>query len=111
MPQVKTSKPLTYYVDTPSVRVFQTFAGESLDKLDELEAWDIITVLAQAISLANINDETNIDIFNAILALSESVEISDNARTTLTALHGFPAAQVNALMMGILAVAFEEDLK
>jgi hypothetical protein len=111
MAQVKTSKPLTYYIDTPSVRIFQEFAGESLDKLDELEAWDVITVLSQAVSLANLNDETTIDIPNALLALHDSVIPSGNCKKCLKALDGFPAAQVNLLMMGILAVAFEEDLK
>jgi hypothetical protein len=111
MAQVKTSKPLTYYIDTPSVRIFQEFAGESLDNLDVYEAWDVITVLSQAVSLANLNDETTLDIPHALLALSESVVPSDNCKKCLKALHGFPSGQTNALMMGILAVAFEEDLK
>jgi hypothetical protein len=104
-------KPLTFYIDTPSVRIFQEFAGESLDKLDELEAWDVITFLSQAVSLANLNDEVTIDIPNAFLALHYSVIPSNNCRKCLKALDGFPVAQVNALMIGILAVAFEEDLK
>jgi hypothetical protein len=111
MAQVKTSKPLTYYCDTPSVRIFQEFAGESLDKLDELEAWDIITVLSQAASLANQYDQVAIDIPEAIEALANDVAVSENCQKCLDALDGFPAAQVNALMIGILAVAFEEDLK
>lgn len=102
-------KPLTFYIDTPSVRVFQTFAGETLENLDELEAWDIITVLCQSAALANLNDETTLDIPNAILALSESVQISGEVRQTLNALHGFPAIQVNQLMAAILQVAFDVD--
>ena len=102
-------KPLTYYIDNPSVRVFQTFAGETLENLDELEAWDIITVLCQSAALANLNDETTLDIPNAILALSESVQISGEVRQTLNALHGFPAIQVNQLMAAILQVAFDVD--
>ena len=69
MPHTTVSKTLTYYVDSPSVRVFQEFAGESLDKLDEYEAWDIVTILCQAVSLANLNDETTIDIHNALLMM------------------------------------------
>jgi hypothetical protein len=111
MAQVKTSKPLTYHCDTPSVRIFQEFAGESLDNLDEYEAWDIITVLSQAVSLANLNNETTIDIPNALLCLSNDLLPSEKCKKCLKALDGFPAAQVNALMIGILAVAFEEDLK
>jgi hypothetical protein len=68
MPQLVTIRPLTSSVNTPSVRIFQQFAGESLENLDEYEAWDIITALCQSASLAS---------------------------------------QVNALMVGILAVAFE----
>lgn len=109
MPQTKTSKPLTYFVDTPSVRVFQTFAGESLDKLDQYEAWDVITVLSQAASLANQYDQSTIDIPEAIEALSHDVSLSDNCQECLDALEGFPANQVNALMSGILSVAFEVD--
>ena len=107
MSQVKTSKPLTYFVDTPSVRVFQTFAGESLEKLDQTEAWDIITVLAQAVSIANINDWVTIEIEVALSALDTDVEVSGNCYNCLKALQGFPTAQVNALMIGILSVAFE----
>ena len=107
MSQVKTSKPLTYFVDTPSVRVFQTFAGESLEKLDQTEAWDIITVLAQAVSIANINDWVTIEIEVALLALDTDVEVSEDCYNCLKALQGFPTAQVNALMIGILSVAFE----
>ncbi len=109
MPQVKTSKPLTYFVDTPSVRVFQEFAGESLDKLDQDEAWDIITVLAQAVSLANQSDQITIDIAEAIEALSRDLGISEHCQQCLDALEGFPANQVKALMLGILSVAFEGD--
>ena len=105
MSQVKTSKPLTYYIDTPSVRVFQTFAGESLDNLDVYEAWDVITVLCQAASLANQYDQITIDIPEAIECLG--MDISDDCEKCLNALHGFPAKQVNALMVGILSVAFE----
>ena len=111
MTQVKTSKPLTYYIDTPSVRVFQTFAGETLEKLDELEAWDVVTVLCQAASLANQYDQIAIDIPEAIEALAHDVALSEISQTCLNALHGFPAAQVNLLMIGILGVAFEGDLK
>ena len=107
MPHVKTSKPLTYYIDTPSVRVFQAFAGESLENLDEYEAWDIITVLSQAVSLANLNDESTIDIHNSILMLGAEFSISANAKTCLKALHGFPIDLVSGLMIGILSVAFE----
>ena len=107
MAQVKTSKPLTYFVDTPSVRVFQTFAGESLEKLDQTEAWDIITVLSQAVSIANINDWVTIEIEVALSALDTDVEVSEDCYNCLKALQGFPTAQVNALMIGILSVAFE----
>jgi hypothetical protein len=111
MAQVKTSKPLTYYIDTPSVRVFQTFAGDTLEKIDQLEAWDIITVLSQAASLANINDWGTIDIEVALDTLDTDIEVSKNCYECLKALQGFPAAQVNLLMMGILGVAFEEEIK
>lgn len=107
MPQVKTSRPLTYYIDTPSIRVFQEFAGESLDKLDQFEAWDIITALCQAVASATANDEITIDIPEAIEALD--LAITDKTQECLDALDGFPASQVNALMLGILAVAFEVD--
>ena len=107
MPQVTISKPLTFYVDTPSVRIFQLLAGESLDKLDEFEAWDIITVLSQSVSLANLNDEPTIDIHNSILMLGAEFSISANAKTCLKALHGFPIDLVSGLMIGILSVAFE----
>jgi hypothetical protein len=104
-------KPLTYYIDTPSVRVFKSFAGETLEKLDVLEAWDIITVLCQAASLANQYDQIAIDIPEAIEALAHDVALSDNCVECLNALHGFPTAQVNLLMIGILGVAFEGDMK
>ena len=109
MPQIKTSKPLTYFIDTPSVRFFQEFAGESLDKLDQFEAWDIITVLCQSVSWANQYDQSAIDIPEAIEALSNDLAISDKTQECLDALDGFPAKQVNALMLGILSVAFDED--
>jgi len=107
MPQATTSKPLTFYIDTPSVRVFQEFAGESLEKLDQTEAWDIITVLAQAVSIANINDWVTIEIEVALSALDTDVEVSEDCYNCLKALQGFPTEQVNALMIGILSVAFE----
>lgn len=102
-------KTLTDHIDTPSIRVFQEFAGESLDKLDMYEGWDIITVLSQAVSLANRWDYEKIDIPEAIDALNHDVSLSDNCLVCLKALDGFPANKVNALMLGILAVAFEED--
>ncbi len=108
MPQIN-SKPLTYFVSTQSVRVFQEFAGESLDKIDALEAWDIITVLCQAASLANQYDQVTIDIPEAIEALSHDVALSDKSQECLDALDGFSANQVKALMLGILSVAFEGD--
>ena len=107
MIQVKTSKPLTFYIDSPSVRVFQEFAGESLGKLDEYEAWDVITALCQAASLASQYEQATIDIHETIEALGDDIGFSDHCKKCLEALHGFPASQVNALMVGILAVAFE----
>ena len=107
MPQLVTSKPLTFYVNTPSVRIFQQFAGESLENLDEYEAWDVITALCQAASLASQYEQATIDIHETIEALGDDIGFSDNCKECLTALHGFPASQVNALMVGILAVAFE----
>lgn len=109
MPQVKvkTSKPLTYYVDSPSVRVFQEFAGESLDKLDQFEAWDIITVLCQAVAISTANDQLTIDIPEAIECLD--LALSENCQECLNALDGFASNKVNALMLGILAVAFDGD--
>lgn len=109
MPQVKTSKPLTYYIDTPIVRVFQEFAGESLNKIDAIEAWDVITVLCQAASLANQYDHRLIDVPEAIEALSQDLELSDKALECLKALDCFPVNQVHALMGGILSVAFEDE--
>ena len=107
MPHTTVSKPLTFYVDSPSVRVFQEFAGESLDKLDEYEAWDIVTILCQAVSLANLNDEKAIDIPNALLMLGTDLQVSPHARKCLKALDGFPIDLVSGLMVGILSVAFE----
>ena len=107
MTHATTSKPLTFYIDSPSVRVFQQFAGESLEKLDQTEAWDVITVLSQAVSIANINDWVTIEIEVALSALDTDVEVSGNCYNCLKALQGFPTAQVNALMIGILSVAFE----
>ena len=107
MAQVRTSKPLTYFIDTPSVRVFQEFAGESLDKLDQFEAWDLITVLCQAVSIANQYDQVTIDIPEAIEALD--LVISDNCLECLNALDGFASNKVNALMLGILSVAFDGE--
>ena len=107
MAHATTSKPLTFYVDTPSVRVFQEFAGESLDKLDEYEAWDIVTILCQAVSLANLNDEKTIDIPNALLMLGTDLQVSLHAKNCLKALDGFPIDLVSGLMVGILSVAFE----
>ena len=107
MIQVKTSKPLTFYIDSPSVRVFQEFAGESLDNLDEYEAWDIVTILCQAVSLANLNDEKAIDIPNALLMLGTDLQVSPHAKNCLKALDGFPIDLVSGLMVGILSVAFE----
>jgi len=102
-----TSKPLTFYIDSPSVRVFQEFAGESLGKLDEYEAWDVITALCQAASLASQYEQATIDIHETIEALGDDIGFSDHCKKCLEALHGFPASQVNALMVGILAVAFD----
>ena len=107
MPHATTSKPLTFYIDSPSVRVFQEFAGESLDKLDEYEAWDVITALCQAASLASQYDQSTIDIHETIEVLGDDMGFSDHCKKCLEALHGFPASQVNALMAGILAVAFD----
>ena len=107
MTHATTSKPLTYFVDTPSVRVFQELAGESLDKLDQYEAWDIVTILCQAVSLANLNDETAIDIPNALLMLGTDLQVSPHAKNCLKALDGFPVDLVSGLMVGILSVAFE----
>ncbi len=101
-------KPLTYYIDTPSVRVFQTFAGDTLEKLDQFEVWDIITLLCQAVALANLNDWTTIDPAAANALLPE-VELSDDATECVQALKGFPTIQVNQLMAAILQVAFDVD--
>lgn len=106
-----TYKPLTYFVDSPSVRVFLEFAGESLENLNEIDAWDIVAVLSQAIALATLDDCPTIDIPSTILGLSESLELSGEARKALKALHGFPCKQVNALMIGIISVAFDEGPK
>lgn len=101
-------KPLTYYIDTPSVRVFQTFAGDTLENLDQYEVWDIITLLCQAAALANLNNETTIDPIAANKHLAE-VELSDEATKCAQALKGFPTHQVNQLMAAILQVAFDVD--
>jgi hypothetical protein len=111
MAQVKTSKPLTYFVDTPSVRVFLSFAGETLDNLTVYDAWDVITILCQAACGASINNSETLDIPQAIDCLDHDLDISEDCEKCVKSLDGFPASQVNALMMGILAVAFEEDLK
>jgi hypothetical protein len=100
---------LTDYLDTPSVRVFQTFAGESLDELSQFEAWDIVTVLCQAVSDANASDFDKISTCKMPMMLN--LQVSDRANKCIHALDGFPTDQVNRLMKAILAVGFEEDLK
>jgi hypothetical protein len=104
-------KTLTAYIDTPAVRSLQAFAGESLAELDQYEAWDVITVLSQAVSLANQYDQVAIDIPDAIEALSHDVSLSENCQEGLNILDGFPTNKVNALMLGILAVAFDGEDK
>jgi len=64
VPQLINIKPLIFYANTPSVRIFQQYAGESMERLDHY-------------------------------------------KKCLDALNGFPTSQVNTLMVGILAVAFE----
>jgi hypothetical protein len=102
-------KKITDYIDTPSVRVFQTFAGESLEKLNQFEVWDIITVLCQALSDAHASDFRVIATDGLVEMLN--LEISDGAQQCLKALNGFPEYQVNKLMGALLTVAFEEGLK
>jgi hypothetical protein len=97
------------YIDTPSVRVFQTFAGESLENLNQFEVWDIITVLCQALSDAHASDFRVIATDGLVEMLN--LEISDGAHHCLKALNKFPENQVNALMKGLLEVAFEDDLR
>lgn len=108
MPQVKTSKPLTYYIDNSFVRGFQEDAGESLDYFDAYEVWDLITILCQSAAIANQDDSDTLNIQGAIEILSE-VTLSHNCAHCIKALEGFPAKHVNALMLGLLSVAFDGD--
>ena len=99
-------KTITDYINTPSVRVFQTFAGESLDELSQFDAWDIITVLSQAVSDATASDFDKISTCKMSMILN--LQVSDRANKCLHALDGFPANQVNRLMAAIIAVGFGE---
>jgi len=107
MPQLINIKPLIFYANTPSVRIFQQYAGESMERLDQYDVWDIITVLCQAVALANMVEVETIDIPETIEALGDEMEFRDHCKKCLDALNGFPTSQVNTLMVGILAVAFE----
>lgn len=103
-------KKITDFIDTPSVRVFQTFAGESLEKLDQFEVWDIVTVLCQAVASANLPITSSTFIQTKGLAEMMELGASEDAQTCINALDHFPTDQVNKLMGALLAVAFEEDL-
>lgn len=102
-------KTITDYIDTPSVRVFQTFAGESLEEIDQFDAWDIITVLCQSLSDATASDFDKISTCSMPAMLH--LQISDRANKCINALDGFPASQVNRLIAAIVAVGFEEYLQ
>lgn len=102
MPQVK---PLTYYVDTPSVHNFLEVAGENLENLDKYDAWDIVTILCQATSLGDLDDEPVIDINYTLLYLD--LEMSEHCLDCLKTLDCFPIHLISSLTVGILSVAFE----
>lgn len=97
-------KPLTYYCDTKAVRVFQTFAGESLEKLTIHDVWDLITVLAQSACKASLDGTQTISTTDLVDNLN--LTVSGEAEQCIKALNGFPLNQVNQLMLGIVAVGF-----
>ena len=104
MTQPNNSKPLISYVDTPSVRVFQGFAGENFENLYKCDVWNIITVLCSAASLADAMAEDAIDISEIIDAEDFDLYPSKLCEKCLKTLEGFPLNQVKALMSGILSV-------
>ncbi len=98
---------ITDYLDTPSVRVFQTFAGESLENLTEYDVWDLVTVIAQALSDAHVSGFNVISTDGLVEMLN--LEVSDSAQQCINALDKFPENQVNRLMGVVLTVAFPES--
>ena len=95
-------KPLTYYCDTKAVRVFQAFAGESLEKLTIHDVWDLIAVLAQSACQASLDGTQTISTTDLVDNLN--LTVSGEAEQCIKALNGFPLDQVTRLLIGILSV-------
>ena len=102
-------KTLTDYIDTPSVRIFQAFAGDTLDKLDRCEVADVITVLVQAHSDAETQDFSKIS--TSGLAGFLGLEISELTGELLKALEGFPTDKTYQLVLALIMVGLEESLQ
>ena len=101
------TRPITYYIDTPSIRVFQAFAGGSLEHLDPIEVWNIHFALMHAALIANDKNSPSLDIEFALKDLD--IVPSEKAQKCLLALNGFPIAQINQLVAGMLQISADNE--
>ena len=99
------SHPITYYIDTPSVRVFLAITGDRLENLDRYELFDIITVLCQATSEARIVDFNKISTSDMVDFLD--IVVSDTCQECINALDGFPVSSVDGLLLGLVSMIEE----
>lgn len=89
---------LTAHYDTNAVRIFESFAGENLEKLTTADLWDLTIVLAQ--STLTVEKLDGIGIQDAIER--STVKPSPKALSCLDALNGFPSEQVSGLVTALL---------
>lgn len=84
---------------------FDNLAGTFLQHLNTVEIWDLMIILCQSLSLANMNDSNTVDTVNSIVLLSEELELSDNCKECAKTLDKLTLADIKQLMVEILLLS------
>ena len=81
---------------------FENLAGTFLEHLNAVEIWDLMIVLCQSLSLANMNDSNTVDTVNAVFILEEELEPSKNCKECCKTFNKSTVAETRELMIRIL---------
>ena len=87
---------------------FENLAGTFLEHLEPYEIWDLMIVLCQSISLANLSNSNTVDTLNSTFLLEAELQMSDNCKECCRTLDKSTLPDIKQLMVGILLLS--EDL-
>jgi hypothetical protein len=105
------SQPLTYYIDNAQIHKLIEFAGDRFQNFTYENLWDLITILAAELSLADPVDGGDVGLVR-MDETRRALQMSWDAveEHALILLDGISRTDAKCLLMGLTAIACYSDI-